>query len=149
MNPQQVENPDPSPTPLRSQRMTADEAKAVIALWQQERFEETGLADRPAVPDVAEGLDVSPEEVHRLLAEVRARRAEQEREAARRRTREQAAAQVALAEEGRRAVELRQQQAAQEASDQRLGARTFGVLMLILTSAALLLWAFAFFADHA
>ena len=75
----QYDNPNPhEPDPLRTQRMTADEAKSVIALWQQERVEQTGLTDRPAVPDVAEGLDVPVEEVQHLLAEVRARRAEKE-----------------------------------------------------------------------
>ncbi len=64
---------------LRAQRMTADEAKAVIDLWQQERVEQTGLTDRPAVPDVAEGLDIGVEDVQRLLQAVRMRRGEEER----------------------------------------------------------------------
>ncbi len=68
----QFDNPDPLESDsLRTQRMTADEAASVIALWQQERVEQTGLTDRPAVPDVAEGLDISVEEVQRLLAAVR------------------------------------------------------------------------------
>ena len=67
-----------SDDPLRTQRMTADEVRAVIALWQQERVEQTGLTDQPAVPDVAEGLDIPVEEVQRLLAEVRARRLKEE-----------------------------------------------------------------------
>ena len=74
------DNPNPpGDDPLRTQRMTADEAASVIALWQQERVEQTGLTDRPAVPDVAEGLDIPVEEVQRLLGEVRARRLEGER----------------------------------------------------------------------
>ena len=47
--------------------MTADESRAVIDLWQQERVEQTGLTDKPAVPDVAEGLDITVEDVQRLL----------------------------------------------------------------------------------
>jgi hypothetical protein len=58
---------------LRTQRMTADESRAVIDLWQQERVEQTGLTDKPALPDVAEGLDITVEDVQRLLAKVRAR----------------------------------------------------------------------------
>ena len=66
----------------RTQRMTAAESRAVIDLWQQERVEQTGLTDRPAVPDVAEGLDITVEDVQRLLSEVRARRLEEERKLA-------------------------------------------------------------------
>jgi len=90
---------------LRMQRMTADESRAVIALWQQERVEQTGLTDRPAVPDVAEGLDISIEEVQRLLAEVRAQRLEEERALAG----EQA--HIRLADEERRLFEVRRQRA--------------------------------------
>jgi len=73
----QYDNPNvPGNDSLRTQRMTADEAASVIALWQQERVEQTGLTDRPAVPDVAEGLDIPVEEVQRLLAEIRRQRAE-------------------------------------------------------------------------
>ena len=121
---------------FRSQRMTAGEAQAVIALWQSERFARTGLADRPTVPDVAEGLDVSPEEVLCLLSDVRARQA-----------RAQVEAQTALMEEGCRAVEFQRRRAAQEAADQRLGARTFGVLIAVLTGLTLLLWAFCLLCD--
>lgn len=79
--PQQFDNQEPAPslTPLRSQRMTAEEAKSVIALWQQERTEQTGLTDRPALPDVAEGLGIGIEDVQRLLNQVRERRSEEER----------------------------------------------------------------------
>lgn len=66
----QHDNPNlPPQSPPRTQRMTADESRAVIALWQQERVEQTGLTDHPAVPDVAEGLDIPVEEVQRLLGE--------------------------------------------------------------------------------
>ncbi len=74
MSLQQFDNEDS----LRTQRMTADESRAVIALWQQKRVEQTGLTDKPAVPDVAEGLNVPVEEVQRLLEEVRAKRLEEE-----------------------------------------------------------------------
>ena len=122
--------------PLRVQRMTAEEAQAVIALWQSERFAQAGLIDHPAVLDVAEGLDVSPEEVLRLLAEVRVMQA-----------RAQADAQAVLAEEGRRAVEFQRRQAESEAADQRLGARAFGLILAVLTGLALLLWAFCLLCD--
>ena len=58
-------------------------------------MEQTGLTDHPAVPDVAEGLDIPVEEVQRLLAEVRARRLEEERLLAQ----EQELSEVRLAEE--------------------------------------------------
>ena len=92
---------------LRTQRMTADEAKSVIDLWQQERVEQTGLTDKPAVPDLAEGLDVPIEEVQRLLGEVRAQRVEEERALAQ----EQELSEVRLAEEERRLAEIRRQRA--------------------------------------
>jgi hypothetical protein len=101
--------PDSSsnPAPLRSQRMTADEAKAVIDLWQRERDEQTGLTDRPAVPDVAEGLDIDVEDVQRLLADVRERRADEERALAY----EQELAEIRLAEEERKLAEVKRQRA--------------------------------------
>lgn len=92
---------------LRAQRMTADEAKAVIDRWQRERAEQTGLTDRPAVPDVAEGLDLSVEEVQRLLHEVRDQRAEEETQLAQ----EQELTEIRLAEEERKLAEVRRQRA--------------------------------------
>ena len=76
---QHFEHPSETDSQTRAQRMTADETRAVIALWQQERVEQTGLTDKPAVPDVAEGLDISVGDVQRLLGEVRAKRLEEER----------------------------------------------------------------------
>ena len=70
MNQQHSDNEQES---LRSQRMTEDEARAVIDLWQQEETDNGGLTNRPAVTDVAEGLGVHVEDVQRLLAQVRAR----------------------------------------------------------------------------
>ena len=102
--------------PPRAQRMTADESRAVIDLWQQERIEAAGLTDRPAVPDVAEGLEISAEDVERLLAEVRARRLEEEqalfaeREAVRAKRR-LAEEQARLAEVRRQRVQVQQQRA--------------------------------------
>ena len=93
----------------RTQRMTADESRAVIARWQQERVEQTGLTDHPAVPDVAEGLDIPIEEVQRLLGEVRALRLEEERRLARERKR--AKAMLRLVEEEARLTEVQQQRA--------------------------------------
>ena len=111
--PQQFDNQDPAPSliPLRSQRMTAEETRSVIDLWQQEQ---TQLTDRPAVPDVAEGLNVSVEDVQRLLAAVREKRAEEERALAY----EQGLAHIrlaeahrTLAEEERKLAEVRRQRA--------------------------------------
>ena len=96
-------------SPPRAQRMTADESRAVIAQWQQERVEQTGLTDRPAVPDVAEGLDVPIEEVQRLLAEVRAQRLEEERRLAH--ERKLAKAMLRLVEEEAKLSEVQQQRA--------------------------------------
>ena len=70
---QHFEQPLETGSELRTQRMTAEESRAVIDLWQQEQTELTGLTDKPAVPDVAEGLDITVEDVQRLLSEVRAR----------------------------------------------------------------------------
>jgi len=111
---QQFEQPSktqPSETgsELRTQRMTADESRAVIALWQQERVEQTGLTDKPAVPDVAEGLDITIEDVQRLLQDVRAKRPEEERALAS----EQELSEIRLAEEERKLAEIRRQRAEQ------------------------------------
>ncbi len=107
MNSRLPESQDPAPIPLRAQRMTADEAKSVIDLWQRERDAQTGLTDRPAVPDVAEGLDIGVEDVQRLLAEVRERRAGEERALAY----EQELAEIRLAEEERKLAEVKRQRA--------------------------------------
>ncbi len=86
---------------LRTQRLSPDEARAVIDLWQAEQVEQTGLTDRPAVPDVAEGLDLSVEDVQRLLAEVRTRRDAESRLLAH----EQELAEIRLAEQHRTLAE--------------------------------------------
>ncbi len=99
--------PFQSDEPLRAQRMTADETRAVIDLWQQERDEQTGLTDKPAVPDVAEGLNISVEDVQRLLQAVRTRRMEEESALAQ----EQELSEVRLAEEERQLAEIRRQRA--------------------------------------
>lgn len=59
-----------------TERMTDDERRAVIARWQQQR----GFApsDAASLPDVAEGLNISVADAARLLAEIRAERAEAE-----------------------------------------------------------------------
>ena len=104
------DNPNALPPDApQTQRMTADESRAVIALWQQERVEQVGLTDQPAVPDVAEGLDIPVEEVQRLLDEVRAQRLEEERRLARERKR--AKAELRLVEEEARLTEVQQQRA--------------------------------------
>ena len=106
----QHDNPNvPPQSPLRAQRMTADEARSVIDQWQKECVEQTGLTDRPAVPDVAEGLDIPVEEVQRLLVEVRAQRVEGECRLARERKR--AKAMGRLVEEEARLSEVQQQRA--------------------------------------
>ena len=70
MNSQQFDNSEPA----RAQRMTEQETQAVIALWQQEQMEQGGLTNQPALPDVAEGLDISVEDARRLLEQVRSQR---------------------------------------------------------------------------
>ncbi len=105
-----TEDPAPqaaSSNALRSQRLSPDEARAVIDLWQAELVEQTGLTDRPAVPDVAEGLDLSVEDVQRLLAEVRTRREAESRLLAQ----EQELAEIRLAEEQRKLAEIQRQRA--------------------------------------
>ena len=102
---QEYEQPVNGTTSPRTQRMTAAESRAVIALWQQERTEQTGLTDRPAVPDVAEGLDITVEDVQRLLSEVRARRQQEERALAA----ERELSEVRMAEEERKLAEVRRQ----------------------------------------
>ncbi len=87
--------------------MTADEARAVIALWQQERVEQTGLTDKPAVPDVAEGLDITVEDVQRLLQDIRAKCLEEERALAT----EQELSKIRLAEGQRQLAEIQRQRA--------------------------------------
>lgn len=52
-------------------RMTAQEAEAVVRLWQQEQADAYGLTNRPSLADVAEGLDIAPEDARRLLAQAR------------------------------------------------------------------------------
>ena len=104
---QEHEQPVGSTTSPRTQRMTADESRAVIDLWQQERTEQTGLTDRPAVPDAAEGLDIRVEDVQRLLTEVRARRQQEEHAF----TAEQVLAELRLAEENRQLAEIEWKQA--------------------------------------
>ena len=61
-----VEQPEP-------QRMTHEEARAVVRLWSKSHVarEET---DSPTVADVAEALEITPDEVERLLRSVQARR---------------------------------------------------------------------------
>ena len=109
----QHDNPNALPQDApRTQRLTADESRAVIARWQQERVEQTGLTDRPALPDVAEGLDIPVEEVQRLLAEVRAQRLEEERALAKELVKSHIAEQEhRLAEIRRQRAQLQQRQA--------------------------------------
>ena len=106
---QEQHQPVDSTASPRTERMTAAESRAVIALWQQERTEQTGLTDRPAVPDVAEGLNITVEDVQRLLSEVRARRLEEERALAA--DQELARAERRLAEEEASLTEVRRQRA--------------------------------------
>lgn len=70
----------PSET-LSAQRMTEDEAKAVIELWQEEQKERERLKQLPSVPDIAEGLNIPVAEASALLQEVRARRSTSQGEA--------------------------------------------------------------------
>ncbi len=112
----------PEETPLPPQRLSAEEARAVIGLWQQRRDAEGGQVDLPSIPDVAEGLDISVEDAERLLGEVRARQAQKQQQ--------QADDQQTLllekiqqAEERRQLAELRRERAEwqrQQAEEQRL-----------------------------
>jgi len=54
---------------LRAQRISDAEARRVVELWAQEQREQ---ASQPTVEAVAEGLDIPPSEVARLLARARA-----------------------------------------------------------------------------
>jgi len=65
-SPDELDRPQP---PLV--RMTPGEAQAVIRLWQQEQIDHRGLAGRPSLADVAEGLEITPEDARRLLVQVR------------------------------------------------------------------------------
>ena len=104
---QHFEHPSETDSQTRAQRMTADETRAVIALWQQERVEQTGLTNKSAVPDVAEGLDISVGDVQRLLTEVRA----QQEEEARLLAQEQVLSEIRLAEGQRQLAEIQRQRA--------------------------------------
>jgi hypothetical protein len=53
--------------------MTQEEAKAVVALWLEERGEREGVDAGPTTGDVAEALDITPGEARRLLRSVRTR----------------------------------------------------------------------------
>lgn len=107
LNAQQPANDD---QPLRSQRLTEDETRAVIALWQQEQVESGGLTTRPSVPDMAEGLGIGTDDVQRLLSQIREKKAAEETRLAE----EQRAAeleQIRLAEQERQAAERDRQEA--------------------------------------
>jgi hypothetical protein len=56
------------------QRVSDEEMKAVVALWAEEQRQREASH---ALPDVAEGLGIPQEEAERLLAAVRARRAQE------------------------------------------------------------------------
>lgn len=100
---QEYQQPVDSTTSPLPQRMTADESRAVIALWQQEQ---AGVTDQPAVPDVAEGLEITLEDVQRLLLEVRAKR-----QTERALTAEQVLLEIRLAENSRQLAEIERQRA--------------------------------------
>ncbi len=118
--------PQSPPSALRAERLSSDEARAVIDLWQAEQVEQTGLTDRPAVPDVAEGLDLSVEDVQRLLTEVRTRREAESRLLAH----EQELAEIRLAEEQRKLAEIQRQRA--ELARQQAEAERRGELHFLL-----------------
>jgi hypothetical protein len=62
---------EPVPAP---QRMSQDEAKAVLDLWAEKQHAEDRDASMPRIEDLAEILGTPPETVSRLLEEVRHRR---------------------------------------------------------------------------
>jgi len=59
---------------LRAQRMTDEEAQAVVALWAEREAERERQSQLPRVSDVAAGLGIPAEEAAALLREVRERR---------------------------------------------------------------------------
>ena len=61
-------------TPLRATYMTQDEANEVMELWSERQREEAARLSLVTVHDVAEAIQVSPEQVDHLLNEVRLRR---------------------------------------------------------------------------
>jgi len=66
--------------PLHSQRMTNDEAQALIQLWAERQRERDQQAALPSVQDIADVLQVPAQEAALLLQELRARRATMEQQ---------------------------------------------------------------------
>lgn len=58
---------------LRSEHVTSQEAELVVKLWAERQREEA--SGSPTIRDLAEGLEIPPEQARRLLAEVRSREA--------------------------------------------------------------------------
>ena len=54
-------------TPLRATYMTQDEANEVMELWSERQREEAARLSLVTVHDVAEAIQVSPEQVDHLL----------------------------------------------------------------------------------
>jgi hypothetical protein len=52
---------------MPNQQMTSEETQAVIALWCQQQ----ASCDAPQIADIAETLNVTPEQAQQLLAQVR------------------------------------------------------------------------------
>lgn len=68
------EDTQPAPVVLRG-TMTEDEAGAVVALWSERKGAQETTAPQTRITDVADALDITPEDTQRLLDEVRATRA--------------------------------------------------------------------------
>jgi len=112
----QFQSEESAPAP----RLSSDEARAVIALWQERRYAQDGMVDLPAVADVAEGLDISLPEAERLVGEVRSRQAQSERQQDQ--YRQSLLESIQRAEERRQRAELRRERAEwqrQQAEEER------------------------------
>lgn len=73
LNPQEDHMPSPSSS-IPQGHMTEEEARAVIALWSKNKAV-SDAAVTPRVSDVADALDISPQEAQRLLDSVRTQQA--------------------------------------------------------------------------
>src|SRR5579872_886412 len=69
--------------------MTPDEARALVRLWADRQGERERLASLPSIQDIADVLQIPPQEASLLLQEVRMRRAGAEQEEALRSMRQQ------------------------------------------------------------
>jgi transcription initiation factor TFIIIB Brf1 subunit/transcription initiation factor TFIIB len=55
---------------LKTERVTETEAQQIVQLWAENQ-KQAATQSGPTVHDIAEGLEIPPEEAHRLLQQVR------------------------------------------------------------------------------